>query len=63
VKNMSRISMIVRNFVKNDEAATMVEYALMLALIAVVCIAAVVIIGTQANTVFTNIGTNLTAAA
>jgi pilus assembly protein Flp/PilA len=60
---MSRFSMIVRNFVKNDEAATMVEYALMLALIAVVCIAAVVIIGTQANTVFTNIGTNLTAAA
>jgi pilus assembly protein Flp/PilA len=55
--------MIVRNFVKNDEAATMVEYALMLALIAVVCIAAVVIIGTQANTVFTNIGTNLKAAA
>jgi pilus assembly protein Flp/PilA len=63
VKNMSRIRMIVRNFVKNDEAATMVEYALMLALIAVVCIAAVVIIGTQANTVFTNIGTTLKAAA
>jgi pilus assembly protein Flp/PilA len=62
-RDMSRISMIVRKFVKNDEAATMVEYALMLALIAVVCIAAVVIIGTQANTVFTNIGTNLTAAA
>jgi pilus assembly protein Flp/PilA len=62
VKNMSRISMMVRNFVKDDEAATMVEYALMLALIAVVCIAAVVIIGSQANLVFTNIGTNLTAA-
>jgi pilus assembly protein Flp/PilA len=60
---MTRIRMIIRNFVKNDEAATMVEYALMLALIAVVCIAAVVIIGTQANTVFTNIGNNLTAAS
>jgi pilus assembly protein Flp/PilA len=60
---MSRLRMIVRNFVKNDEAATMVEYALMLALIAVVCIAAVVIIGTQANTVFTNIGNQLLAAA
>jgi pilus assembly protein Flp/PilA len=60
---MSRISTLVRNFVKNEEAATMVEYALMLALIAVVCIAAVVIIGTQANTVFTNIGNNLTAAS
>jgi pilus assembly protein Flp/PilA len=63
VKKMSRISTLVRNFVKNEEAATMVEYALMLALIAVVCIAAVVIIGTQANTVFTNIGNNLTAAS
>ena len=60
---MSRISMIIRTLVKNDEAATMVEYALMLALIAVVCVAAVVIIGSQANLVFTNIGTNLTTAA
>jgi len=60
---MYRIGMIVRKFVKNDDAATMVEYALMLALIAVVCIAAVIIIGTKANTVFTNIGTQLTAAA
>jgi pilus assembly protein Flp/PilA len=60
---MSRLRMIVRSFVKNDEAATMVEYALMLALIAVVCIAAVVIIGSQANLVFTNISDQLTAAA
>jgi pilus assembly protein Flp/PilA len=59
---MSRMRMIVRNFVKNDEAATMVEYALMLALIAVVCIVAVTVIGTQANTVFTNIGTAITSA-
>jgi Flp pilus assembly pilin Flp len=35
---MSRITMLVRHFVKNDEAATMVEYAVMLALIAAVCI-------------------------
>jgi pilus assembly protein Flp/PilA len=56
---MTRIGMIVRNFVKNDEAATMVEYALMLALIAVVCIIAVTAIGTQANTVFTTIGTDI----
>jgi pilus assembly protein Flp/PilA len=60
---MSRLRMVVRSFVKNDEAATMVEYALMLALIAVVCIAAVVIIGSQANLVFTNISDQLTAAA
>ena len=58
---MSRLRMLVRSFVKNDEAATMVEYALMLGLIAVVCIAAVTLIGTNANTIFTNIKDNLPA--
>ena len=46
---MSRINQLVRRFVKNDEAATMVEYALMLSLIAVVCIIAVTLIGSIAN--------------
>jgi len=58
---MSRINQLVRRFVKNDEAATMVEYALMLSLIAVVCIIAVTLIGTNANTIFNNIATNLPA--
>jgi pilus assembly protein Flp/PilA len=58
---MSRLRMLVRSLVKDDEAATMVEYALMLGLIAVVCIAAVTLIGTNANTIFTNIKDNLPA--
>jgi pilus assembly protein Flp/PilA len=58
---MSRINQLVRRFVKNDEAATMVEYALMLSLIAVVCIIAVTLIGTNANKIFNNIATNLPA--
>lgn len=58
---MSRLRMVVRGLVKDDEAATMVEYALMLGLIAVVCIAAVTLIGTNANTIFTNIKNNLPA--
>ena len=37
------------NFFKDDEGATMPEYALMIALIAVVCITAVTAIGTKAN--------------
>jgi len=41
------------NFFKDEEGATMVEYALMLALIAIVCIAAVRAVGNQANTTFT----------
>ena len=42
----------LRNFVKNEDGATMVEYGLMLALIAIVCILAVTAIGTSANSVF-----------
>lgn len=44
---------------RDDEGATMVEYGLMLALIAVVCIAAVTLIGTNAATLFGNIAGSL----
>ena len=37
------------NFFKDEEGATMVEYALMLALIAIVCILAVTALGTSAK--------------
>ena len=50
------------NFFKDEEGATMVEYALMLALIAIVCIGAVTIVGNQADAVFTEAGTQLTTA-
>ena len=56
---MARITALVRRFVKNDEAATMVEYALMLSLIAVVCIVAVQLIGTNANAIFNSIAGSL----
>jgi pilus assembly protein Flp/PilA len=47
------------NFFKDEEGATMVEYALMLALIAIICISAVGVIGTKANGTFTDIGDNM----
>ena len=50
-------------FFKDEEGATMVEYALMLALIAIVCIVAVTAIRTNANTVFEKIKTELGAAS
>jgi pilus assembly protein Flp/PilA len=58
---MTRVKNLVGRFVRKEEAATMVEYALMLSLIAVVCIIAVTLIGTNANTIFNNIATNLPA--
>ena len=44
---------------KSERGAAMVEYALLLALIAVVCIVAVGAIGTKANTKFESISGEL----
>jgi len=52
---MSRIIPLVRHFVKNDEAATMVEYAVMLALIAAVCILVIGPLGTAVSNTFSGI--------
>lgn len=40
---------------RDERGATMVEYGLMVALIAMVCLVAVTAIGTNLNTVFTTI--------
>ena len=50
------------NFFKDEEGATMVEYALMLALIAIVCIAAVTAVGTSTESVFNSADTALSNA-
>jgi pilus assembly protein Flp/PilA len=42
----------VVNFVKNEDGPTAVEYAVMLALIIVVCIAAIQALGSNANATF-----------
>jgi pilus assembly protein Flp/PilA len=43
------------NFFKDEEGATMVEYGLMVALIAVVCIVAVGLLGTNLSTKFNTV--------
>lgn len=53
------IKSIVRKFVQDENGATMVEYGLMLALIAVVCLGAVTTVGTNASTLFTKIAGSL----
>ena len=42
---------------QDDEGATMVEYGMMVALIAVICLTAVTLIGTKLNTAFNAIAT------
>ncbi len=46
-------------FVKSEDGPTAVEYAVMLALIIVVCIAAIAVIGQRANSVFQNVANTL----
>lgn len=43
---------LIAMFCRDENGATMVEYGLMLALIAVVCIGAVTLIGTSAAEIF-----------
>jgi pilus assembly protein Flp/PilA len=44
-----------------DDGATMVEYALVVALIAVVCIASIGLLGNAAKAKFSTIGSNIGA--
>jgi len=46
----------VVNFLKREDGPTAVEYAVMLALIIVVCITAITALGTNANKTFTSVG-------
>jgi pilus assembly protein Flp/PilA len=50
-------------FVKTEDGPTAVEYAVMLALIIVVCLTAVATLGSQANNSFSATGNRLKAAA
>jgi len=46
----------VVNFLKREDGPTAVEYAVMLALIIVVCITAITTLGTNANNTFNFVG-------
>ena len=50
---------ILKNFLRNEDGATAIEYGLIAALIAVVVIGALTTIGTNLDTSFTTIATSL----
>ena len=56
---MSKFIKTVVEFVKKEDGPTAVEYAVMLALIIVVCIAAVTTIGSTSNRQFSRVGSSL----
>jgi pilus assembly protein Flp/PilA len=50
---------IQAHIVKTDRGASLVEYALLVALIAVVCIVAITFLGDAADEKFSNVGSSL----
>jgi len=59
---LSRFTKQVVEFLKKEDGPTAVEYAVMLALIIVVCLAAITALGTSANATFGNVGSAIGAA-
>jgi pilus assembly protein Flp/PilA len=50
------------SFLKKEDGPTAVEYAVMLALIIVVCIAAITTLGSNANNTFSYVGGKMTSS-
>jgi pilus assembly protein Flp/PilA len=51
------------DFLKREDGPTAVEYAVMLALIIVVCITAITALGTNANKTFTSVSNTIASTA
>ncbi len=52
----------IKQFIRDEEGVTAIEYGLIAALIAVVIIAAITVVGTQLDKTFDKIGSKLTTA-
>ena len=60
---MRAITKQMVEFLKKEDGPTAVEYAVMLALIIVVCIAAITTLGANANSTFTSVGNAIGAGS
>ena len=60
---MKNLTLKVQRFLKSEDGPTAVEYAVMLALIVVVCLSTITTIGTRANSTFNQISNALPAAS
>ena len=49
----------VSNFFKDDSGATMVEYGLLVTLIAIACIAAITLVGTNLKAMFNGVASQI----
>jgi pilus assembly protein Flp/PilA len=60
---MKALKQFAVNFLAKEDGPTAVEYAVMLALIIVVCIAAITTLGQNANSTFTTVGNTIGGAS
>ncbi len=56
---MRHLRQFVVNFLRNEDGPTAVEYAVMLALIIVVCITAITALGSNANNTFSYVASQV----
>jgi pilus assembly protein Flp/PilA len=61
-RHMRNLGQFLLDFVKAEDGPTAVEYAVMLALIIVVCIGAITTLGSNANTTFNTVGQAINVA-
>jgi pilus assembly protein Flp/PilA len=59
---MKKLFSVIRDFLKNEEGVTAIEYGLIAALIAVAIIAAVTALGGNLGTLFQTVATAITTA-
>ena len=59
---MQRILRTLRRFLMDQDGPTAVEYAVMLALIVIVCLSAIRTLGTNSKTTFTNVANSIGAS-
>ena len=60
---MKKLALKVQRFLVSEDGPTAVEYAVMLALIIVVCIGAVTTLGTKASATFSSVGNTIGAGS
>ncbi len=61
-EKMKNFALKVQRFLKSEDGPTAVEYAIMLALIVIVCLTAIQAIGTNASSAFEDIATDIDSA-
>jgi pilus assembly protein Flp/PilA len=56
---MNRLTAIARNFVKDEDGAALLEYGMLVLLIAVLCIVAIKTVGSKINNGFNSVNSAL----